>query len=284
MRVLDLIKALAIAGIVLFTGCSDNGNGNGGGGKDDNYKATVPDLGVNGSGNDGDTRTINGIECVLVKAGTFMMGSPTNEANRDSDELQHQVTLTQDYWLSKYPITQAQYRSVTGSNPSYFSGRDNNPVEDVTWAQANSFAQSVGGRLPTEAEWEFAARGGNRSNGYIYSGSNNLDEVGWYWSNIPSQSSGNIGYGTQPVGQKQPNELGIYDMSGNVYEWCSDWYNSYPTGAVTNPTGASTGDYREIRGGDWSDDAQGCRAASRNIDDPSSPFNYVGFRVVFPRN
>ena len=271
MKVLDLIKALAISGIVLFTGCSDNGNG--GGGKDNNYNVTVPDLGANGSGNDGDTKTINGIECVLVKAGTFMMGKDDY-----FDYTVHSVTLTQDYWLSRYPITQAQYRNVTGNNPSYFSGRDNNPVERVDWAQANSFAQSVGGRLPTEAEWEFAARGGNKSQGYIYSGSNNLNDVGWYYGNLED--------GTKPVGQKLPNELGIYDMSGNVWEWCSDWYGEYPTTAVTNPTGPSTGGNRVGRGGDWYGSiAQLCRVAYRGRGYQSDfDAGRIGFRVAFPRN
>ena len=245
---------------------------------------TIIDLGTNGSGNDGDEMTINGIALVLVKAGTFTMGSPTSESGRDSDEAEHQVTLTNDYWISKYPITQAQYRAVTGNSPSYFSGRDNNPVEYVTWTAANNFAQSVSGRLPTEAEWEFAARGGNKSEGYIYSGGNNLDSVGWYWNNIPSTSSGNSGYGTQPVGQKKPNELGIYDMSGNVWEWCNDWYGTYPTGAVTNPTGPSSGTYRIVRGGSWYYYAQVFRVAYRNGNGPSSDDSYsIGVRVVFPR-
>ena len=227
------------------------------------------ELGTNGSGNDGDTMTINWIECVLVKAGTFMMGSPTSEANRFSDETQHEVTITRDFYISKYPITNAQYGKTV-------EGKENHPVVDVTWTGANEFAQSLGGRLPTEAEWEFAARGGNKSQRYIYSGSNAIGDVAWYSSNSSSQ--------TRPVGQKKPNELGIYDMSGNVCEWCSDRYGSNPTGAVTNPTGPSSGSSRILRGGSWFSDARYCRVAYRGYDDPSSSRISIGFRVAFPRN
>jgi len=237
---------------------------------------STPNLGQNGSGNDGDEMTINGIACVLVKAGTFVMGSPTSESGRWDDETQHQVTLTRDFWISKYEVTQSQYQSVMGSNPSYFSGA-NNPVENVTWYNANEFCQAVGGQLPTEAQWEFAARGGNKSQGYIYSGSNNLNDVGWHWEN-------NSDYGTKPVGQKLPNELGIYDMSGNVWEWCSDWYSDYSSGAVTNPTGPSSGTYRVLRGGGWNDDEPYCRVAYRSNPYPSDSFSNLGFRVAFPRN
>jgi len=120
----------------------------------------------------------------------------------------------------------------------------------VNWTEATAFCEAVGGRLLTEAEWEFAARGGNKTRGYIYSGSNNLDEVGWYWNN-----AGTYAYECKPVGQKLPNELGIYDMSGNVWEWVNDWYGSYPNGAVTDPTVPETGSYRVDRGGGWNNSA-----------------------------
>jgi formylglycine-generating enzyme required for sulfatase activity len=157
----------------------------------------------------GDVKFISGIECVYVAPGTFQMG----QADILVAMPVRQVTLTQGYWIGKYPVTQAQYQSVMGTNPSSFSG-DNKPVERVTWHNAVDFCGKVGGRLPTEAEWEFAARGGNKSNGYTYSGSNNLDEVGWYRSNS--------GYEIKPVGQKKANELGLYDMTGNVSEICND--------------------------------------------------------------
>jgi formylglycine-generating enzyme required for sulfatase activity len=211
-----------------------------------------------------DTKIINGIECVLVRAGSFTMGG-----EKFGNSSTQQVTLTQDFWISKYPITNAQFgRSV--------SGKANHPVVEVTWFQANDWAKSKGGRLPTEAEWEFAARGGVKSKGYIYSGSNNLDAVGWY--------SNNSGGSAKPVGQKQPNELGIYDMSGNVGEWCNDWYGDYSSSAVTNPTGPSTGGYRVFRGSGWSDDEQICRVASHyDSGQPSISLNKLGFRVVFDK-
>jgi len=215
---------------------------------------------------------INGIECVLVRSGTFIMGSPLNEG-RDNETPQHQVTLTNDFWISKYPVTQKQYRDLMGSNPSVLIG-DNKPVIDVTWDEADAFCKAVGGRLLTEAEWEFAARGGNNSNGYIYSGSNDLNEVGWYWDNSPS--------GTKPVGQKSPNELGIYDMSGNVWEWCSDWYGDYPSGSVTDPTGPLNGSYRIARGGSWRISATNSRVAARGSNHlPFFGNPYLGLRVAF---
>jgi formylglycine-generating enzyme required for sulfatase activity len=211
-------------------------------------------------------KNINGIEVVLVKAGTFTMGSPTSEADRDNDEVQHQVTITKDFWISKYPITNAQYSGSTGVAADH-------PVVGVSWDKASDWAKSKGGRLPTEAEWEFAARGGVNSKGYIYSGSNNLDEVGWY--------KGDSERKTYTVGQKKANELGLYDMSGNVYEWCSDWYGEYPAKAVTDPTGPSKGDTRVLRGGGWEYDARGCRVAFRGDSGPSSGTVALGFRVVF---
>jgi hypothetical protein len=201
------------------------------------------------------------IECVLVKAGNFKTSGGTT------------VTLTEDFYIGKYPVTQAQYRAVMGSNPSKFRG-DNKPVEMVTWQNAVNFCKAVGGFLPTEAQWQFAARGGNNSNGYTYSGSNNLGEVGWYYDNS--------GYETHPVGQKKPNELGIYDMSGNVWEWTADWYQyDYPSSSM-NPTGANSGNYRVIRGGSWRNYEGNCRVFYRHNGYPDDSNNYRGFRVAFP--
>jgi len=234
---------------------------------------------------DRETKTINGIECVLVEAGTFMMGSPASENERYSDETQHKVTLTKDYWISKYPVTQAQYKAVTKTNPSNEYGiGDNYPVYFVNFNEAVAFCNSVGGRLPTEAEWEFAARGGNKSRGYTYSGSDNLNDVGWYYDNISNQKDDDFGYGTRPVGQKKPNELGIYDMTGNVWEWCSDWYGAYPSGAVTDPTGPGSGSNRVLRGGSWSSVWQICRVAARDFWPPSDRDTDWGIRVAFDAN
>jgi formylglycine-generating enzyme required for sulfatase activity len=185
-----------------------------------------------------------------------------------------QVTLTNDYWISKYPITNAQYNGST-TNP-------NRPDLNVSWAQANIFAQNIGdgrGRLPTEAEWEFAARGGNKGkrNGYIYSGSNTLGNVGWY---IDNQQGSNA---SKDVGLKLPNELGIHDMSGNVWEWCSDWYGNYSPVGVENPTGPATGDYRVLRGGSWRVYEQYCKVGYRNYY-PSNISDPRGIRVVVPHD
>jgi formylglycine-generating enzyme required for sulfatase activity len=274
-----------IGGFADSGGGTDNNGNNGNGGGGNNNGVTVPNLGKNGDGKDGDVMTINGIECVLVKAGKFIMGSPLSEEGRYDRETQHQVTLTKDFWISKYPITQGQYG---------ISGDANYPATYIDWFHADEFAKSKGGRLPTEAEWEFAARGGNKSQGYIYSGSNNLDEVGWYYKN-----SGDIALNEEerdyekerennnrvhPVGEKKANELGIYDMSGNVWEWCSDWYGSYPTEAVINPTGPGFGDNRVLRGGSWNYNARYCRVADRDYDNPSDDGDNIGFRVAFPRN
>ena len=164
-----------------------------------------------------------------------------------------------------------------GSNPSKFKG-DNLPVEQVSWNDIQEFITKLNTmtgktfRLPTEAEWEYAARGGNKSKGYKYSGSNTLDNVAWYTNNSSSK--------THPVGQKQPNELGLYDMSGNVWEWCQDWYGSYSSSSQTNPTGPSSGSYRVLRGGSWYHFARICRVSYRLNSDPDDRYNLNGFRLV----
>jgi formylglycine-generating enzyme required for sulfatase activity len=213
------------------------------------------------------------IEMITVQGGTFQMGSTTG----DSDEKPvHTVTLS-SYSIGKTEVTQAQWVAIMGSNPSSFKG-DNLPVEKVSWNDVQTFItklnQQTGGnyRLPTEAEWEYAARGGNSSKGYEYAGSNTIGDVAWYLSNSSSK--------THPVATKQANELGLYDMSGNVWEWCSDWYGTYPTTSQTNPTGAATGSDRVIRGGSWYYDANICRSAYRDYINPDGNRNYVGFRVV----
>ena len=217
------------------------------------------------------------IEMVKVEAGTFMMGATPEMEKPNSDEKPlHQVTLINDYYMGKYEVTQALWEAVMGSNPSYFKG-DNLPVEKVSWNDCQEFISKLNSltgrkfRLPTEAEWEYAARGGKKSRGYQYSGNSNITDVAWY--------DGNSGK-THPVGTKQANELGIYDMSGNVHEWCSDWYGSYSSSSQTNPTGADSGSFRVFRGGGWGIYARGCRLSYRYIFTPDDRRSYLGLRLA----
>lgn len=220
------------------------------------------------------------MEFILVEAGTFRMGSPRNEPDRFQNENQHRVTLTNDYYIGKYPVTQAQWLSLMEKNPSHFQG-DNRPVDSVSWVDCQNFIEKLNDytsknfRLPTEAEWEFAARGGNNSNGYMFSGSDNIDDVAWY--------IGNSQYQTHPVGLKLPNELGIYDMNGNILEWCNDRYGEYPRGRVVDPTGPESGHYRVLRGGAWNFNAANCRIAHRGNSFPSRGWHFTGFRLVITR-
>ena len=231
----------------------------------------------------GNTITIpvkNGIsiEMVKVEAGSFNMGAtPEMQAPYEVEKPVHRVTLTNNYYIGKYEVTQALWKIVMGSNPSNFKG-DNLPVENVSWNNCQKFISKLNKltgksfRLPTEAEWEFAARGGNKSRGYLYSGSNAIGDVAWY--------EGNSSFMTHAVGTKQPNELGIYDMTGNVWEWCQDWYDSYSSSPQTNPTGAVSGSYRVDRGGSWNCLARSCRASCRDRCTPDYRNNSCGLRLV----
>jgi len=231
------------------------------------------------------TQTVNGvpIAMILVQSGTFNMGGTDTEA-QDDEKTTQSVTLY-TYYIGKYPVTQAQWRAVMNNNPSYFKG-DNLPVERVSWEDALEFCHRLSiitgknYRLPTEAEWEYAARGGQLSiekkghQAFKYAGSNNLPTVAWY-----DENSGNT---THPVGQKNPNELGLYDMSGNVWEWCNDWYAAdyYKNSPAENPTGPTSGTYRVCRGGSWLNFAVICRVAFRLNDAPGYRFSYLGFRLA----
>ena len=226
----------------------------------------------------GGNASIGNIEMVYVAGGTFTMGA-TAEQGSDaySDEKPtHSVTVS-DFYIGKYEVTQAQWKAIMGSNPSYFKG-DNLPVENVSWDDIQEFIRKLNAqtgkrfRLPTEAEWEYAARGGNKSKGYKYSGSDNVDDVAWYYDNSSRK--------THPVGQKSPNELGIYDMTGNVCEWCQDWYGSYSSSSQTNPTGPSSGSIRVLRGGSWYSHAGTCRVSNRYSDSSDYRGSYNGFRLA----
>jgi hypothetical protein len=225
-------------------------------------------------------RTFSDIEMVLVEGGTFTMGCTTDDwCGNDNFHPVHQVTLTNDFYIGKYEVTQAQWKVVMGedNNPSYFKG-DNLPVEMVSWEDAQTFIQRLNEltdrnyRLPTEAEWEYAAWDGNRSKGYKYSGSSNADDVAWF--------SDNSGATTHSVGTKVANELGLHDMSGNVREWVQDWYGYYSSGAQTNPAGALSGSARVNRGGSWGSDAEYTLVSLRSYVEPGDRYATLGFRLA----
>ena len=225
-------------------------------------------------------------EMIFVQGGTFQMGSDDENAHENEKPV-HTVTLD-SFYISKYPVTQKQWRHIMGYNPSNFEDCNYCPVGSVSWYDAQEFLQKLNDktgkkyRLPTEAEWEFAARGGIKSKNYKYSGSNDLNEVAWYIQDSDRKS--------HPVGQKKPNELGIYDMSGNVGEFCNDFYNEnyYKKSPLLNPQGPEEGNERVIRGGSWADDFDILRVSYRYdfepfSDDPcvGEPFSDIGFRVMF---
>ncbi|MDP3113727.1 MAG: SUMF1/EgtB/PvdO family nonheme iron enzyme [Candidatus Cloacimonadaceae bacterium] len=252
-------------------------------------------------------------QMIYVPGGTFTMGRTTGSG--ESDELPtHSVTLS-SFYIGKYEVTQAEYFAITGPTPaSGYGVGDNYPGNYVSWyailryCNLRSMAEGLtpvytisgstnpanwgaipsydnatwdaaicnwnvnGYRLPTEAEWEYAARGATNNPDYLYSGSDDINAVAWYNGN-------NLPYGGKPVGTKAPNALGIYDMSGNVWEWCWDWYGSYSSSSQSNPTGPVSGSYRVSRGGSWYDYANYCRVASRNYDGPDGSYIHIGFRV-----
>ena len=224
--------------------------------------------------------TVNGIKYNMVRVEdcTFRMGA-TSEQDCDAYDIEepvHSVTLS-SYYIGKTEVTQALWKAVMGSNPSKFKG-ENLPVENVSWDDCQVFVRKLNSltgqnfRLPTEAEWEFACRGGNNSLGYKYSGSDNIDNVAWF--------DGNSGRKTHFVATKSPNELGIYDMSGNVWEWCSDWYDKYSSGAQTNPEGPESGSFRVYRGGGWGSRAGRCRSSLRDNNYPTFRDCGVGLRLA----
>jgi formylglycine-generating enzyme required for sulfatase activity len=235
------------------------------------------DWSLTAAGGGGGTDPTTGMEFVAVPSGCFQMGDSFGDGDADEKPV-HQVCVS-DFSIGKYEVTQGQWKAVMGSNPSHFSRcGDNCPVEKVSWDDAQQFIQRMNSqsgtnyRLPTEAEWEYACRSAGRLEKYC--GGNDVDAVAWY--------SSNSGRKTHPVGQKQPNGLGIYDMSGNVWEWCSDWYGEkyYGSSSKDNPQGASSGTYRVLRGGSWGDLPVYVRAASRSGDDPGYRNGGSGFRLV----
>lgn len=203
---------------------------------------------------------------VLVEGGTFEMGATAEQGLEDPDENEypvHQVTLS-SYYICQTEVTQELWQLVVHNNPSLILGDLSRPVDCVKWDMCQDFIAKLNHllddrfefRMPTEAEWEFAARGGNKSQGYKYAGSNDVNEVAWYLSNSDAK--------THPVATKKPNELGLYDMSGNLWEWCYDWLAHYRPSAQTNPTGPDDGTHHIMRGGSWTYDPSFCRVSRRN--------------------
>lgn len=301
-----LVKLLALFGVVLLaaslTAC-DNGSSDDGDSEDSSYTATgtgttdTSTAGGTTSSGSGSTSSKT-VTTVFVKmdAGTFSMGCSADDY---SDETVHSVTLTRDFWICDHEVTQAEYKAVMGTNPSFHTGDENRPVERVSWNDAIAYcnARSTnegrtpcytvsgssvtcnfdanGYRLPTEAEWEYAARAGDTTtSARTWSGTSSESSLGnyaWYIANSRST--------THPVKDKQPNAKGLYDMSGNVNEWCWDWYGSYGSSAVTDPTGPSSGSTRVYRGGSSWYNAAYCAVSSRFDYNPGDRYSILGFRV-----
>ncbi len=242
---------------------------------------------------------------VFIEPGTFTMGSPTNEALRVLDEIQHSVMISRGFWIENHLVTQGDYLAVVGTNPSYFTPAHGysqdltRPVEMVSWFDATNYCarrtqqERAAGliptnyvyRLPTESEWEYACRAGTTTAFYLGSdldsGQANFDGLYEYDAAVGTiyDPSGIVLDETTPVGSYAANGWGLYDMTGNVWEWCQDLYGTYPAGSVTDPQGAVTGANRVLRGGSWFNLAQSCRSAQRINYYPTSKLNFVGFRV-----
>ncbi len=256
-------------------------------------EVSVTQKGTSGtvSGDDAVSYTVTGngktvtFKMIRVEAGTFQMGSDASDAYSDEQPV-HTVTLTKDYYMGETEVTQALWYAVMGQKPtsggsqwsSAYGLGDSYPAYYISWEDCQEFITKLNTltgqtfRMPTEAEWEFAAKGGNSSMGYTYSGSNTIGDVAWYTDNSGST--------THTVKTKQANELGIYDMSGNVWEWCSDWYGSYSSSAQTNPTGPTSGSYRVNRGGCWIYGARFCRSSCRNYGTPGYSGGNLGLRLA----
>ena len=225
-----------------------------------------------------------GIKLRLIPAGEFLMGSPDSDSDaRDNEKPQHTVRITKPFYLGVTEVTQEQYERMIGTNPSRFKGAQL-PVENVSWEVAVEFCRKLSElpaersagrvyRLPTEAEWEYACGAGSTTAYYFGDDDSMLGKYAWYARNSGGQ--------THPVGQKKPNGWGLYDMHGNVREWCSDWFEEYTSAAEDDPTGATAGSSRVIRGGSWGSFAGFCRSASRFWGQPSFRYYDLGFRLAF---
>jgi len=223
----------------------------------------------------------NGMEFVWIPPGTYTMGSPADEPDRGDDERQHKVTLSKGFFMQRTEVTQKQWKAIMGSNPSFFKKcGDDCPVEQVSWDNTQEFIAKLNQhdadgkyRLPTEAEWEYAARAGSTTRFAYGDDATKLSEYAWH--------DGNAKERVHPVAQKKPNAWGLYDMHGNAWEWCHDWYSSrYPKRTTVDPTGKPSGKARVIRGGGWCSQARGVRCSRRSSLSPDKGYNSIGFRLV----
>lgn len=262
-------KINLLAVLLLFAACTNHVKNETSKGTDSEQRVTVVETDSNL------TITVDDVtfKMIRVEGGTFKMGSVDGA---DNEKPVHEVTLS-SFSIGETEVTQELWEVVMGDNPSFFRG-SKRPVEEVSWNDCQTFIDRLNEltgktfRLPTEAEWEFAARGGNQSKGCIYSGSNTIESVAWFGDTKDS--------GTHDVSMNLPNELGIFDMSGNVYEWCQDWYETYGSRSQTNPTGPSSGSDRVERGGCWDNIATCCRVASRYSHSPTLAYRNLGFRLA----
>ena len=260
---------------------------------------SITQRGAEGLGADTKSFTVTGngktvtFNMKLVEAGTFQMGSTSGESD---EKPVHSVTLTKNYYMGETEVTQALWYAVMGQSPtsggsqwsSTYGLGDNNPAYDVSWNDCQTFITKLNAltgvtfRLPSEAEWEFAAKGGKKSKGNTYAGSNTIGDVAWYYDNSYALGSSSSDYGTHAVGTKAANELGLYDMSGNVLEWCQDRYGSsyYSSSPSTDPTGPTSGSYRVYHGGSWRDFADYCRVAYRDGDYAANRYGSLGLRLA----
>ncbi|MDR3013754.1 MAG: formylglycine-generating enzyme family protein [Chitinispirillales bacterium] len=276
---------LAVISALIFTGCGDytvNAN---------EHKTPIHNQGAMGL-NESETGSGDTIYIFmpLIEGGTFTMGCTEEQEDDcwDNENPAHQVTLS-SFRIGKYPVTQELWRRVMSGNPSWFNsprlGRnaEQNPVDNVSWYDAQLFISRLNDttemkfRLPTEAEWEFAARGGLMSRGYKYAGSDNINEIAWYLGNTGGKLSNGA---TRQVGTRAPNELNLYDMSGNVFEWVNDWYGTYTEKSKIDPQGPLEGINRVFRGGSWSVDAKFCRVSERFNGSPDTRLNIIGLRLA----
>ena len=274
-----ILLSLSMVAMCILSACNGAKNES----KNDTVDSTAADTVVAESAKIGtESFTANGVtfEMVKVEGGTFMMGADKGDSLADPDEFpQHEVSIS-TFYMGQCVVTQKLWKAVMGTAPSKFAG-DNKPVERVSWLSANEFIKKLNEmtgktfRLPTEAEWEFASRGGVKSKGFIYAGSNNSDEVGWCENNLDEE--------TKDVAMKAPNELGLYDMSGNIGEWCSDIYDAkyYANSPKEDPQGPAEGPYRCLRGNGWcSNECRYIRSANRSGNIPEYEYPFVGFRLA----